>query len=111
MSCSADGKQLALWSRFDGVLGVWDVASGQRLVNSLVDPEDVRNVAWTSDGIPLALGVGGHAVKLWDIESGGDLFGAATDRFVTYQVTGTFAEPEFHVRPLGIGTAELDKGN
>ena len=35
----------------------------------------------------------------------GDVFGFLTDRLVTYQVTGTWEDPVFNGRPLGLGTA------
>jgi hypothetical protein len=34
----------------------------------------------------------------------GDVFGFLTDRLVTYQVTGTWNDPVFNGRPLGLGT-------
>ena len=34
----------------------------------------------------------------------GDLLGMITDRLVTYQVTGTWDDPEFNGRLLSIGT-------
>jgi hypothetical protein len=39
----------------------------------------------------------------------GDMFAKVTDRIVTYHVTGTTADPQFTVRPLGIGVANPDR--
>ncbi len=39
----------------------------------------------------------------------GDLLGAVTDRLLKYQVTGTTAEPEVHVLPLGVGATPTDR--
>jgi len=41
----------------------------------------------------------------------GDILGAVTDQFVKYEVSGTLKEPVVSVRPLGIGTGELGKGD
>ena len=38
----------------------------------------------------------------------GDVFGFLTDRLVTYQVTGTWEDPVFNGRPLGLGTAHRE---
>ena len=38
----------------------------------------------------------------------GDLMGAVTDQLMKYHVTGTLSEPEFSVKPLGLGIGNAD---
>lgn len=41
----------------------------------------------------------------------GKIFGALTDKLVTYHITGTLSEPQFNVRPIGLGMRGQNKSN
>ena len=74
---SPDGKRLATASR-EGVVVIWDVASGTHLGESLVHPGPVSAVVFSTDGRRIATGCDDGAVRLWDGMSGEPL-GPALD--------------------------------
>jgi WD40 repeat protein len=68
---SPDGKQLATGGASDGMVTLWDIATGQ-VAGSLNhrNDSDVHDLAFSPDGRLLASGGTGSAVLIWDLASG-----------------------------------------
>jgi WD40 repeat protein/tRNA A-37 threonylcarbamoyl transferase component Bud32 len=65
-----DGRRLATWG--DGVR-VWDAVSGAELA-TLTARDVTGGVAWSPDGRRVAVGSADHSVKVFDADSGAELF-------------------------------------
>ena len=66
---SPDGKRLATASR-EGVVVIWDVASGTHLGEALIHPGPVSAIVFSADGRRIATGCDDGAVRRWDGMSG-----------------------------------------
>jgi WD40 repeat protein/predicted Ser/Thr protein kinase len=85
VSASADGKRIAAGGR-DGVVRVWDGATGESLRELRASPGAVTSVRWSPDGrwIALVAMEGSGRVKIWDA-------GAAGTGLLTPTATGAAA--------------------
>ena len=65
---SPDGQTLATGSD-DGMVRLWDVATGQQIGLALAsgDDDDVYSVAFSPDGNVLAAGYSNGVVQLWNV--------------------------------------------
>jgi WD40 repeat protein len=64
---TADGKTLAAGS-FDGIVTLWDVASGKERAICGSQDQNLSSMAMTPDGKTLAVGYEGQPMQLWDTE-------------------------------------------
>jgi WD40 repeat protein len=69
VALSADGRILASGGA-DGMVKLWDVATGQERATLLRHPRDVSSVAFSGDGRVLATGDSDGTVRLWDMATG-----------------------------------------
>lgn len=77
---SPDGRTLASGSGFyydrisglaeEDVLKIWEVKSGQEIINLKGHTKGVTSVAFSPDGKTLATGSHDQTIKIWDVESG-----------------------------------------
>jgi WD40 repeat protein len=67
---SPDGRTLAT-GLLDGIVKLWDVASGQELRSLSGQTKAVFGLAFSPDGKTLASG--GDNIKLWDVASGQEI--------------------------------------
>jgi WD40 repeat protein len=69
LAYSPDGRYLAL-ARHDGIVRVWEAASGQMLHTLEGHKGPAWQVAFSPDGQTLASGGSDRTVRLWDVSSG-----------------------------------------
>jgi WD40 repeat protein len=67
-----DGQTLATGGR-DGLVKLWDVASGRHLRTLKLQYEQVEALAWSRDGRTVASAGRGGVIRLWDAATGKDL--------------------------------------
>jgi WD40 repeat protein len=74
LAFSGDGSQLAT-ADFDGVVTLWDVASGRPLapLKGHTDLLHAISLAYASGGRVLATGGADRIVRLWDVATGGEV--------------------------------------
>ena len=70
---SPDGKQLAS-AGHDRTVKVWDLATGNEVLNLMGHTNAVFSVAFSPDGKRLASGSWDHTVKVWDLTTGNESF-------------------------------------
>jgi WD40 repeat protein len=80
---SPDGKTLAAGS-WDGVVRLWEVASGKELRQFDKQHGPVRSVAFSPDGKMLASGGDGSPIVLWDPHTGKELCRLVGHRGITF---------------------------
>lgn len=95
LSFSPDGSRLAAGDR-NGVLHVWDTASGQRLQELQAHQKTISGIAYSPDGTSLASGGYDAVARLWDADSYEEL---------KEMVGGTFAIPAIAYTPDGSSLA------
>jgi predicted NACHT family NTPase len=78
---SPDGKLLATGDR-DGIIGLWDIASGKELLNLASHTDSVCSITFSSNGQILASASSDTTVRLWDTYTGEciKIFQGHTDR-------------------------------
>lgn len=69
---SADGQRILTWAD-DGVVRLWDVASGET-VQTFFHPVKIEQVLWFADETRLLVLPEGQSLYLWDVASGEQLF-------------------------------------
>ena len=74
MGFTPDGTKLVSGSESDGIVRIWDVASRKALHTLDGRMFLGRTMALSPDGKMVALGTVGHTVRLWDVETGKELF-------------------------------------
>ena len=73
LAWSPDGRQLAGGTNTEGLIVLWDAASGHERLRIEAHQGAVYTVAWSSDGRWLASGGADQSIKLWDPRTGEEL--------------------------------------
>jgi WD40 repeat protein/predicted Ser/Thr protein kinase len=72
LQLSADGKILATGG-FDGLVRLWDVATGDELPHPIQEAESVVSAAFSPDGRVVAIASLDQTIKLWELATGREL--------------------------------------
>ncbi len=112
---SPDGKTLAT-GHFDGYFRLWDVISGQQLINCEAHIGFVWCITFSSDGSTLATGGQDETIKLWDALTGqylktlqGHQGGVLCVRFAQDGNTLVSSSADFSIRLWDINLGECTK--
>lgn len=90
LALNADGTRLATGDR-DGLVRVWDAASGATAAILTGHMDWVTQVAWSPDGTRIVSGGRDHTVRLWDVQQAALI---ATFTHHTDSVTGVAFSPD-----------------
>ena len=69
MACSPDGRRIVSGS-WDGMLKVWDVATGREILTFKAHPVAIHSVAVSPDGRQVVSGSRDKTLKVWDAATG-----------------------------------------
>ena len=72
LQLSPDGKVLATGG-FDGLVRLWDMATGGELLHPIQEPESVVSAAFSPDGRVVAIASLDQTIKLWELATGREL--------------------------------------
>jgi len=72
LQLSPDGKVLATGG-FDGLVRLWDMATGHELPHPIQEPESVVSAAFSPDGRVVAIASLDQTIKLWELATGREL--------------------------------------